>query len=44
MSGWDLAGGRGFPRATALAIVLLGVVLLVYALQKRLMRRYEEFA
>jgi putative spermidine/putrescine transport system permease protein len=32
------------PRATALAIVLLGVVLLVYALQKRLMRRYEAYA
>lgn len=30
------------PRATALAVVLLAVVLLVYALQKRLMRRYEE--
>jgi putative spermidine/putrescine transport system permease protein len=32
------------PRATALAIVLLAVVLLVYALQKRVMRRYEAFA
>ena len=32
------------PRATALAIVLLAVVLLVYALQKRLMRRYEAYA
>lgn len=32
------------PRATALAIVLLAVVLLVYALQKRTMRRYEELS
>lgn len=32
------------PRATALAIVLLAVVLLVYGLQKRTMRRYEEFS
>ncbi len=32
------------PRATALAIVLLAVVLLVYAVQKRTMRRFEEFA
>jgi putative spermidine/putrescine transport system permease protein len=32
------------PRATALGIVLLAVVLLVYAAQKRLMRRYEGFA
>jgi putative spermidine/putrescine transport system permease protein len=32
------------PRATALAIVLLAAVLLVYALQKRTMRRYEELA
>jgi putative spermidine/putrescine transport system permease protein len=32
------------PRATALAIALLAVVLLVYALQKRTLRRYEDMA
>ncbi len=32
------------PRATALATVLLLVVLSVYAVQKRLLRRHEEFA
>ncbi|MCD6733487.1 MAG: ABC transporter permease [Burkholderiaceae bacterium] len=32
------------PRATALAMVLLLVVLLAYGLQKRLLRRYEERA
>ncbi|HLT28122.1 MAG TPA: ABC transporter permease [Zeimonas sp.] len=32
------------PRATALSVVLLVAVLLVYAIQKRLIRRYEAFA
>ncbi len=32
------------PRATAIAIVLLAAVLLVYSLQKRLLRRYETYA
>ena len=32
------------PRATALATVLLLAVLVIYAVQKRLLRRHEEFA
>ena len=32
------------PRATALAMVLLLVVLLAYGVQKRWLRRYEEHA